>query len=59
MTQTVVVYAPGKLAAAKTVAKRLHLPAPVALADATGVAEAPAGGVAILLGSDGLPAVGG
>jgi hypothetical protein len=59
VTQTVVVYAPGKLAAAKTVAKRLHLPAPVALADATGVAEAPAGGVAILLGSDGLPAVGG
>jgi hypothetical protein len=59
VTQTVVVYAPGKLAAAKVVAKRLHLPAPVALADATGVAEAPAGGVAILLGSDGLPAVGG
>jgi hypothetical protein len=59
ITQTVVVYAPGKLPAAKVVAKRLHLPAPVALADATGVAEAPAGGVAILLGSDGLPAVGG
>jgi hypothetical protein len=56
VTQTVVVYAPGKLSAAKVVAKRLHLPAPVALADATGVAEAPAGGVAILLGSDGLPA---
>lgn len=59
VTQTVVVYAPGKLRLAKVVAKRLHLPAPVALADATGVAEAPAGGVAILLGSDGLPAVGG
>jgi hypothetical protein len=60
VTQTVVVYAPGTLRAAKVVAKRLHLPAPVALADATGVAEAPAGGgVAILLGSDGLPAVGG
>jgi len=59
VTQTVVVYAPGKLSAAKTVAKRLRLPAPVALADATGVAEAPAGGVAILLGSDGLPAVAG
>jgi hypothetical protein len=59
VTQTVVVYAPGKLPLAKVVAKRLHLPAPVALADATGVAEAPAGGVAILLGSDGLPAVGG
>lgn len=59
ITQTVVVYAPGKLPAAKVVAKRLHLPAPVALADATGVAEAPDGGVAILLGSDGLPAVGG
>jgi LytR cell envelope-related transcriptional attenuator len=59
ITQTVVVYAPHKLGLAKVVAKRLHLPAPVALADATGVAEAPAGGVAILLGSDGLPAVGG
>jgi LytR cell envelope-related transcriptional attenuator len=59
VTQTVVVYARGKLAAAKVVAERLHLPAPVALADATGVGEAPAGGVAILLGSDGLPAVGG
>jgi LytR cell envelope-related transcriptional attenuator len=59
VTQTVVVYAPGKYAAAKVVAKRLHLPAPVALADATGVGEAPAGGVAILLGSDGLPAVAG
>jgi LytR cell envelope-related transcriptional attenuator len=58
ITQTVVVYAPGKLKAAKAVAKRLHLPAPVALANATGVAEAPPGGVAILLGSDGLPAVG-
>lgn len=57
VTQTVVVYAPGKLAAAKVVAKRLHLPAPVAIADVTGVAEAPAGGVAILLGSDGLPAI--
>jgi hypothetical protein len=41
------------------VAKRLHLPPPVALANATGVAEAPAGGIAILLGSDGLPAVSG
>lgn len=59
VTQTVVVYAPGKLPAAKVVAKRLRLPAPVALADATGVAELPDGGVAILLGSDGLPAVGG
>jgi len=59
ITETVVVYAPGKLPAAKVVAKRLHLPAPVALADATGIAEAPAGGVAILLGSDGLPAVAG
>ena len=59
VTQTVVVYAPHKLGLAKVVAKRLHLPAPVALADATGVAEAPAGGIAILLGSDGLPAVGG
>jgi hypothetical protein len=59
VTQTVVVYAPRKLAAAKVVANRLHLPAPVALADTTGVAEAPAGGVAILLGSDGLPAVAG
>ncbi|HEY7258946.1 MAG TPA: LytR C-terminal domain-containing protein [Gaiellales bacterium] len=59
ITQTVVVYAPGKQGLAKVVAKRLHLPAPIALADATGVAEAPAGGVAILLGSDGLPAVGG
>lgn len=57
VTQTVVVYAPGKLAAAKVVAKRLHLPAPVALADVTGVGTPPAGGVAILLGSDGLPAV--
>jgi hypothetical protein len=56
ITETVVVYAPGKLAAARVVAKRLDLPAPVALANATGVAEAPAGGVAILLGSDGLPA---
>jgi hypothetical protein len=59
ITQTVVVYAPGKLAAAKVVASRLHLPPPVALADTTGVAEAPAGGIAILLGSDGLPAVAG
>jgi hypothetical protein len=59
ITQTVVVYAPGKLADAKVVANRLHLPPPVALADATGVAEAPAGGIAILLGSDGLPAVAG
>jgi hypothetical protein len=59
VTQTVVVYAPGKLPAAKVVAKRLHLPAPVALANATGVAAPPEGGVAILLGSDGLPAVGG
>jgi hypothetical protein len=41
------------------VAKRLHLPAPVALASATGVAAPPEGGVAILLGSDGLPAVAG
>jgi hypothetical protein len=57
ITQTVVVYAPGKIRSARVVAKRLHLPAPVALADATGVAEAPAGGIAILLGSDGLPAV--
>ena len=59
ITQTVVVYAPGKLRDAKVVATRLHLPAPVALADTTGVAEARAGGVAILLGSDGLPAVAG
>jgi LytR cell envelope-related transcriptional attenuator len=59
ITQTVVVYAPGKLRDAKVVAKRLHLPAPVALADTTGVAAAPEGGVAILLGSDGLPAVAG
>jgi len=59
ITQTVVVYAPGKRREAKAVATRLHLPAPVALADATGVAEAPAGGIAILLGSDGLPAVAG
>ncbi len=59
ITQTVVVYAPGKLRAAKVVASRLHLPPPVALADATGVAQAPAGGIAILLGSDGLPAVAG
>lgn len=59
VTQTVVVYAPGKLPAAKVVAKRLHLPAPVPLANATGVAAAPEGGVAILLGSDGLPAIGG
>lgn len=59
VTQTVVVYAPGKLPEAKVVAKRLHLPAPVALANATGIAEPPAGGVAILLGSDGLPAVSG
>jgi LytR cell envelope-related transcriptional attenuator len=59
VTQTVVVYAPHKLGLAKVVAKRLKLPAPVALADATGVAEPPAGGVAILLGSDGLPAVAG
>jgi hypothetical protein len=59
ITQTVVVYAPHKLGIAKVVAQRLHLPAPVPLANATGVAEAPAGGVAILLGSDGLPAVGG
>jgi LytR cell envelope-related transcriptional attenuator len=59
ITQTVVVYAPGKLGDAKVVAKRLHLPAPVALADTTGVAAAPEGGVAILLGSDGLPAVAG
>jgi len=59
ITQTVVVYAPGKLRDAKVVATRLHLPAPVALADTTGVAAAPAGGVAILLGSDGLPAVAG
>jgi len=59
VTQTVVVYAPGKLPAAKVVAKRLHLPAPIALANATGVAAPPEGGVAILLGSDGLPAVGG
>ncbi len=59
ITQTVVVYAPGKLPEAKVVATRLHLPPPVPLADATGVAAAPAGGVAILLGSDGLPAVAG
>jgi hypothetical protein len=59
VTQTVVVYAAGKLPAAKVVAKRLHLPAPVPLANATGVAAAPEGGVAILLGSDGLPAIGG
>jgi LytR cell envelope-related transcriptional attenuator len=59
ITQTVVVYAPHKLGLAKIVAKRLKLPAPVALADASGVAEAPAGGIAILLGSDGLPAVSG
>jgi LytR cell envelope-related transcriptional attenuator len=59
VTQTIVVYSPGKLAAAKVVAKRLHLPAPVAFADVTGVGEAPASGVAILLGSDGLPAVAG
>jgi hypothetical protein len=59
ITQTVVVYAPGKLREAKVVATRLHLPPPVALADTTGVAEAPAGGIAILLGSDGLPAVAG
>ena len=44
ITQTVVVYAPGKLREAKVVATRLHLPPPVALADATGVAAAPAGG---------------
>jgi hypothetical protein len=59
VTQTVVVYAPGKLPAAKVVARRLHLPAPLALANAAGVAAPPEGGVAILLGSDGLPAVGG
>jgi hypothetical protein len=59
VTQTVVVYAPGKLSQAKIVAKRLHLPAPVALASTTGVAQLPDGGIAILLGSDGLPAVGG
>jgi hypothetical protein len=59
ITQTVVVFAPGKLREAKVVATRLHLPPPVALADTTGVAAAPAGGIAILLGSDGLPAVAG
>ena len=59
ITQTVVVYAPGKLPEAKVVAKRLHLPAPVAIADVTGFGTPPAGGVAILLGSDGLPAVAG
>ncbi len=59
ITQTVVVYAPGKLPEAKVVARRLHLPAPVAIADVTGFGTPPAGGVAILLGSDGLPAVAG
>jgi hypothetical protein len=59
VTQTVVVYGPGKLAAAKVVTRRLHLPAPVAFADATGIGAPPAAGVAILLGSDGLPAVAG
>jgi LytR cell envelope-related transcriptional attenuator len=57
-TATYVVYPPGKLAAAKVVAHRLHIKQVVPLARATGVPTTLAS-VAIVLGPDGLPAAGG
>jgi hypothetical protein len=52
---TIVVYAPGKLALAKIVAKRLGLPAPVAIAQAPGVVSTQTDSVAIVLGPNLLP----
>jgi hypothetical protein len=54
-TSTIVVYVPGKLAQARVVAKRLHLPAPVPIAQATGVLPTQTDGVAVVLGPNLLP----
>jgi hypothetical protein len=53
-TETVVVYAPGFLKQARVVATRMHLGAPVALADAPGVPSNATAGVAVVLGPNGL-----
>jgi hypothetical protein len=52
---TIVVYAPGKLAWAKIVAKRLGLPPPVAIGTAPGVVATQTDAVAIVLGPNLLP----
>jgi hypothetical protein len=52
---TIVVYAPGKLAWAKIVAKRLGLGTPVAIATAPGVVSTQTDSVAIVLGPNLLP----
>jgi LytR cell envelope-related transcriptional attenuator len=55
-SKTIVVYVPGKLAWARVVAQRLHLPAPVPIAQAPGVLPTQTDSVAIVLGPDLLPA---
>ncbi len=52
---TIVVYAPGQARLAKIVAKRLGLPAPVAIAQAPGVVSTQTDSVAIVLGPNLLP----
>jgi hypothetical protein len=53
--KTIVVYVPGKLAWARVVARRLHLPAPVPIDQAPGVGSTQTDSVAIVLGPDLLP----
>ena len=54
-TSTIVVYAPGKLAWGRIVARRLGLPAPVPIAQAPGVVSTQTDAVAIVLGPNLLP----
>jgi len=53
--QTIVVFVPGKLALARIVAKRLGLPAPVPIDQASGVVPTQTDNVAIVLGPNLLP----
>lgn len=55
-TNSMVVYPPGKKALATTVANKLHLSPPVAVANATGVPSTITT-VTVVVGSDGLPTV--
>lgn len=54
-SSTIVVFVPGFLAQAKAVATRLGLPAPVPIAQATGVVSTQTDSVAIVLGQNLLP----
>jgi hypothetical protein len=57
VTATAVVFVPGQKALAVIVARRLHLPPPVKLADVAGLQPASIDGVAIVLGPNGLPSL--